>query len=219
MNRSFVAAGVLLVLPVLQAGIAPGAAAQSPGDAGPRFAVVPIAGPTWFGNRFTAALGSNTIDVKPTTGLALGGQAEVWITQRVTLTGMGTWSSLSYRVTGTAPGDEIRTSGKQQIVRLAGGVILRLRPGVPGYATGGVAVNRVTPGEDVYLDEEAERNEWGGFAGVGLELGSGGARLRLEGRSQVSRISTENASRSEVIFVPVDWAVDWMLLAGVVFRF
>jgi len=218
-NWSLVAVRVLLLVSLFPASPARSATAQSPGEAGPRFALVLIAGPTWFGNRFTAQLGSNTLDVKPATGLALGGQAEVRMTRRVTLTGMGTWSSVSYLATGTLPGDEIRTSGKQQIIRLAGGVILRMRPGVPGYLTGGVAVNHVKPGEDVLFDEEAERNEWGGFAGLGLEFGSGRTRFRLEGRSQVSSINTENASRSEVIYEPVDWAVDWMLLAGVVFRF
>ena len=219
MNRSFAAVPVLAFAVLLQAGLVSRAAAQRPGDPGPRFALVPVAGPTWFGTRFSAELGSSKIDVEPATGLALGGQAEVRITQRVTLTGLGTWSRLSYRVTGSLPGDEIRTSGKQDIVRLAGGVILRMRPGVPGHVTGGVAVNRVKPRGAVYFDDEAERDEWGGFAGLGVEFGSGRTRFRLEGRTQVSRLTTEDPSRLGVVYEAVDWAVDWMLLAGVVFRF
>lgn len=191
------------------------------GDSPPRVVVVALAGPSWPGTRFswTTPSGSARFRVSPANALALGGQLEVRVSEHLALAGMATWSSHSYHGEGDAPGDELRSSGKQRITRLTGGLHYRFRSTARGYLAGGAALNLVTPGTDVFFDDEAERREWGGYGGIGLDFGTGRTRVRVEGRGQLSRIRSDDVTGFGEVFQAQDWAFDLMLWVGVAFGF
>ena len=191
------------------------------GEPPPRVMLVALAGPAWSATRFewTAPAGGR-YRVGPASALTLGGAVELRAWDHVALTASGSWSTPAYE--GSGDGDatpEFLSSGDQQIVRLTGGVHYRVRPSARGYFAAGAAVNLVTPDTGAFFSDEEARTEWGGYGGVGLDFGSGRTRFRAEGRGQLSRVRSPDATAFGEVFTARDWAFDVLVLVGVAWGF
>ena len=215
-------AGWLLVAVLVAPRIpgSPGLAAQSRADADGlhRFVLVPLVGPSWNATRFEGQTPAGQVRISPASGLALGAAFELRVTGRVALAGLASWSSLAYEA-GGAGFDGVLSSRNQDVVRMSGGVTVRVRETARGYFAAGVATNRFRPAADGLLSGESPREEWGGYGGLGLDFNRGNPRFRVEWRATMAHSGDFQARFAEIDVVSAGWALDWLLLAGVAVGF
>lgn len=166
---------------------------------------------TFRGSRGRLASGS---DLDFSNGPAFGGRLEYRFAETVTLGAMGSYGRSEEKFEAGGTGGET-TSGGMSLVTVAGELLFRVKPSVPGFFMIGGGARSVTPDEeDPRFGRTDSYTEPFGIFGIGFDaLSRSKGALRFEGRFYVTKAADQQIEETKSLALDIGIALTY------VFRF